>query len=737
MALISSMVLLRSADFDDFSCRHREPAADLETTARSARQRWKVGNEQSEMSTVQPDPSNLTGQVPPAPIGPAGKTIGGPDPLLVQETKTQIHGIVEEIVELSQSDVSVDEFFDEFLRHVVTALAAQGGAVWSINDSQLHLSHQINVAATGLLDDELARQRHDRLLRRVLAGGRSTLAAPHSTGTNEDEGNPTDSLLIIGVLHKGHDSNTVVEIFQRGGSGPTSQRGYLRFLTQMCDYANNFLKTKQIRNYVDREELWRELEQFIEQAHLSLDPRITSYSIANEACRVLKVDRVAVAWRRGRICRIAAISGVDSFDLRSEELKQLSELTSRVVAIRRPLWYTGSDKEIPPQIQESLHRYIDYSEAKTLGIVPLHRPGDDDQAAIAALIVESFREDDNATQLSQRINALTTHAASALSNSLEHQSLFLMPLWKAIGNWTWIARGRQLPKTLTVLLLLIATIASLFIITTDLEVEATGTLQPVYRRDVFTKVGGVVENVAVRNGDHVRRNQLLAQIVNTPLTVLIRDINGQIETIDQQLRAKEDMLLRNHRLDPDAQRRIDGEIRDLRTQQLSLHDQLALHLEQYDDLNIVSPIEGEVVSWQVERALRTRPVNIGETLMTIIDADGPWELELRLPERRLSHLTARIGRTRNNSPVPVTFVMASDPQAKYYGTVREVHRLAEQDPNEGTIVRVMVDFDRQQIAKLQYGTTVTARIECERRSLGFVIFQDLIETVHSQWLLWF
>jgi multidrug efflux pump subunit AcrA (membrane-fusion protein) len=684
---------------------------------------------------VQPNPSNPTGEIPTT--GTAGRNSGGLDPSLVQETKTEIRGIVEEIAQLSQSDVTTDVFFDRFLSHVVTALAAQGGAVWTIHDSQLDLAQQINVATTGLLDDELALQRHDRLLKRVVAAGRSTLVAPNSSGSDEEEGNPTDSLLIIGVLESGHNVNTVVEIFQRGGSGPTSQRGYLRFLAQMCDYANDFLKTKQIRKYVDREELWRELEQFIEQSHRSLDPRITSYAIANEACRALKADRVAVAWRRGRICRIAAISGVDSFDARSEELKQLSELTSRVVAIRRPLWYTGSDEEIPPQIQEYLHRYVDHSEAKVLGIVPLHRPDDDDQAAIGALIVESFSEDDNAVQLSQRSGALTAHAASALSNALEHQSLFLMPLWKVIGNSTWIARGRQLPKTLTLLLLVVGTIASLCLITTDLEIEATGILQPVHRRDVFTKVSGVVEQVAVRNGDQVHRDQLLAQIANTSLTVRIRDINGQIETIDQQLKAKEDLILRNQRLDPDAQEKIGGEIRDLRIQQLSLHDQLALHLEQHDDLNIVSPIDGEVVSWQVRRALRTRPVNTGEVLMTIVDPDGPWELELRLPERRLRHLSERISRASDDDPVTVTFVLASDPQTKYHGTVREVHRLAEQDPNEGTIVRVTVDFDRQQIAQLQYGTTATARIECDRHSLGFVLFQDLIETVHAQWLLWF
>lgn len=704
------------------------------------------------MSTTQPDSWTSLGHAPGhAPVAPnsgsehGGKSssaaaagTGGPDAALVQETKTQIRAIVHEIMQLSQSDVEVEPFFDEFLRQVVTALAADGGAVWTCEDDHFELSHQINLVNTEL-HDELVQQKHQRLLKSVAAGKRATLVPPHSSNSDDEEGNPTNSLLIMGVLQGSHHTTYVIEVFQRGTSGPTSQRGYLRFLTQMCDYANNYLKTRQIRDFVDREELWRQLEQFISHSHRSLDARATTYTIANEACRLLDVDRVAVAWRRGHICRIAAISGVDSFDPRSDEVKQLSELTSRVVAIRRTLWYTGDEDEIPPQIQESLHQYVDYSESKSLGIIPLHREGEDPQETppFAALIIESLREDDDANLLPRRSRALAPHAAAALANAREHESLFLMPLWKAIGNSTWIARGRQLPKTLVVLALLFAAVASLCFVQADLDVEANGILQPVNRRDVFAKMSGVVEHVAVRNGSSVRQNQILASLASSELTLRIRDIDGQIEKIDEQLFAKENLLLRNFQLDQDAQEKLDGEIRELRAQRVSLNDQLALHLKRSDDLNIVSPIDGEVVSWQVERTLLQRPVNVGEAMMTVVDPHGKWEIELRLPERRLSHLTDAMEAAEDGDPVLVSFVMQSDSQKKYLGTVRELNRLAEQDPQDGTIVRVTVDFDRRQIPNLQYNTTVTAQIHCDREPLGFVLFQDLIETVHARWLLWF
>lgn len=664
-------------------------------------------------------------------LGDGGKLDAG----LVHETKTQIRAIVHEIMQLSQSDIDVEPFFDEFLRQVVSALAAEGGAVWLCEDDHFQLLHQTNLAKTGLLEDEVAQQQHQRLLRSIAAGGRAMVIPPNSSSADIDEGNPTDNLLITNVVQGGRGTLYLIEVFQRGSAGPTSQRGYLRFLAQMCDYADAFLKRRQIREFADREELWRQLEQFISSSHRTLDARETAYTIANEACRVLDVDRVAVAWRRGRICRIAAISGVDTFDARSAEVKLLAELTSRVVAVRKPLWYTGSEEEIPPQIQESLHEFVDLSEAKSLGIIPLHR--DDEAEPFAALIIESLNSNVDNSLLPKRSRALAPHAAAALANSREHESLFLMPLWKAIGRATIVTRARNLPKTLFVFALVVAAAFFLCTFQTTLDVEATGVLQPVNRRDVFAKMNGVVDRVLVRNGSTVRENQLLAEMSSTELDLKIRDLNGQIDKVDQQLFVKEDLLLRNDRLDGDEQEKLDGQIRELRAQRISLQDQLTLQLKRRNDLKVVSPIDGEVVSWQVARTLQQRPVNVGEALLTVVDPDGTWEVELLLPERRLGHVTSAWREAQQRGePLQVSFVMQSDPQKKYQGQLREINPLAEPDPQLGTIIRVTVDFDRRRIPNLQYGTTVTAQIHCNEKSVAYVLFQDLIESVQARWLLW-
>ena len=73
------------------------------------------------------------------------------------------------------------------------------------------------------------------------------------------------------------------------------ERGYLRFVMQMCDLAEDFLKTRQLRLYTDRQAIWSQLEQFTRLAHSSLEPRATAYTLANEGRRLIECDRVSLA----------------------------------------------------------------------------------------------------------------------------------------------------------------------------------------------------------------------------------------------------------------------------------------------------------------------------------------------------------------------------------------------------------------------------------------------------------
>ena len=299
------------------------------------------------------------------------------DPELIEQTRQQIRQLVAEIAQLSsRAELAPEQYCAEFLPRVVTALAAVGGAFWlTEGQGRLSLAYQMNLQQTRLAEDQEGRQKHNRLLQRVLEKKEPLLVPPHSgSGGNNGEGNPTDFLLILGPVKTELEVVGLVEVFQRPDAPPPAQKGYLRFLSQMCDLAGDYFKTQQLKSLTDRQILWSRLEEFTRLIHQSLDPRETAYTLANEARRLIDCDRVSVSVRRGRRQVIEAISGQDVVNKRSNVVRLLGDLATVVAAAQESVWYCGDTSQLAPQIEDALQEYVDESHSKTVIVIPLGRP---------------------------------------------------------------------------------------------------------------------------------------------------------------------------------------------------------------------------------------------------------------------------------------------------------------------------------------------------------------------------
>jgi len=118
-----------------------------------------------------------------------------PDPSAIVQSELQIRTLLGEIAQLSKSDIPPDEFHAEFLRRVVSALGAVGGALWILDGNALALAYQINFRELRLSDGDA---KHTRLLHRLLhSPDTGTLLPPHSgTEGDQDIGNLTDYLYL-------------------------------------------------------------------------------------------------------------------------------------------------------------------------------------------------------------------------------------------------------------------------------------------------------------------------------------------------------------------------------------------------------------------------------------------------------------------------------------------------------------------------------------------------------------
>ncbi len=680
----------------------------------------------------------------------------------IEQTKQQIRGLVSEIAQLSKSDLGPEEYYPAFLQRIVSALAAIGGAVWVIRDGRrLDLAYQIKMSESLLAPDSEDATRHFGLLTRIAATGEPGLIPPQS-GTADEQGaaNPTRFLLVLAPMRSDNQVEGIVEIFQRPDAQPVTQRGYLKFLVQMCELAAEWLKTRKLRQISTRHSLWEQADHFARLVHEQLDVRETSFVIVNEGRRMIGCDRVSIGLMRGRICKIEAVSGQDTIENRSNIINYLGKLATRVVATGESLWYDGSDDELPPQVEEALDRYVDESHTKRLAILPLRRPKRTEEARenatgeadsesneaneiIGVMVVEQIESDLPEEMLRSRTDLVYEHSARALTNAVDHERIFLMPLWKTVGKSRWLFNARNLPKTVVALAALVAFTLALFLVRKDFEPSAKGILQPVVKRDVFVPVDGDVIDVKVKDRDFVKEGELLVKLRNTDLEVKYQDVVGQIQVKRSRLvsvrralfeqRAKSDLRTR----DEVERIRLSGEAEELEQELLTLDEQYRLLAKKRDMLEIRSPITGEVMmSWDVQKSLMYRPVTTGQLLLTVADPKGDWELELHMRESRGGHVRRARADKELQTRYPgagerVSYVLATDPGTNRNGKVREVKESTEVRETEGNIVKVKVDIERSELGDPHPGATVTGQVYCGRRALGYVWFHEAWEWLQT------
>jgi multidrug efflux pump subunit AcrA (membrane-fusion protein) len=666
----------------------------------------------------------------------------------IESARREIQTLAREIADLARAGLEPAQFYEALLSRLVAALGAVGGAVWVYGPtSQLELAFQINLPQRELAG-ELPALQHTQLLHETAARGETTLVPPKS-GPNSDvaAANPTGCLLLLGLLSTDAGVQGVVEIFQRAETSPVAQRGYTRFVSQMCELASDYLKERRLRDFTHKQSLWEQLESFARTAHESLEIERTSATIANEGRRLIGCDRVSVALQRGRKARLTAISGQEVFERRAQQSQLLERLVRAVIVTGESLWFTGERSELAPQVERALDAYIDVSQARFIAVLPLARettlqqseaageaepsPAEIERGeTIGALVVEQLSEELPEESLRQRVEVVARHSGTALANARQYHSLFLLPLWQALGRVQWLVSARTLPKTLLALMLIGGIVAALCLVPADFQLEAKGTLQPALRREVFASIDGVVMEVPVRHAQQVAQGDLLATMRNTDLEVQITDVMGQRESTAKQMRSIERALLGENRLSIEEQNRLSGQLLQLRQSYESLDRQLELYREKEAQLQVLSPIAGQIVTWQVRDQLARRPVRQGQILMSVADPSGPWELEVAMPEDRMGHI-AEAARS-SGEPLRVTYILATEPGVSHVGIVKEIQAAAELRGEEGNTVLLRVEIDDLTADDLRPGATATAKVDCGRRSLGYVWLHDVVAFVQRK-----
>jgi hypothetical protein len=702
-----------------------------------------------------------------------------PNVNLVEETRKQINRLFEEVARLAEVDLAPVDFYGEFLKRVLQALAAPAGAVWvRTAQGNLQLQFQINMREVGLDATEEGRASHDELLRKAVMQPQPRFLPPRSsegTGTagSPGAGNPTDFLLLLVPIIVDNQVAGLLEVWQAPDRHPNAIRGFLEFMMRMAELATRYTRNYMLRQMVGQQQLWVQLETFARQIHGSLNPIEVSYLIANEGRRLVECDRISIGLRYSRRVTVDAISGADVVEKRSNLVQLMRKLFEAVMKWGEKLVFTGvPDDTLPPNVHKALDAYLAESNSKLLVVVPLkdEREGESKRPARSGLLMECFEPNAAPEQLMARLEVIARHATPALYNAVEHRRIPFRFIWQPLAKVQEGLGGKAKAIATLVTIGVLLLVAALIVIPYPLKMDANGTILPETRAQVFSPVEGSVRQVVVHPNQQVAGKQPLILMEDVNLKMKIYQLQGEINASRQKTTALNQQINANSGATLFDRVRAESELSQEKAavagKQAELASLLTLTNSEpgkpgYFWINapvLPSGLHKDQPFWTVltsdfQENLTNRPVKPSDPLLRLGDTKGNWEIELKIPQKHIGQVLWAFEH-EGKDELDVDLLVRSEPTRVFKGKLHRNKIAGEATPNKDdnnesepvVLARVRLTGDGiadadclpiQRLDLLVTGVEVHAKVKCGLHRAGYSLFYGVWEFFYEKVVFFF
>ncbi|MEL7497976.1 MAG: HlyD family efflux transporter periplasmic adaptor subunit [Planctomycetota bacterium] len=671
-----------------------------------------------------------------------------------KEIRDEVRRTIQQLTELSRTESDFDQFCETVLANIVKITGAHGAMLWQISPVEgLELTHQF-----GKYPHQQAREitspdgdRHIgavmEVIRKKLPMGLSSEAFTGRPQVGEDPTKrpATFLMLLTPVLDRQQNCRGAIELLQRGDISPQAQEGYLRFLSQVAQLFQRWNEQQDLAKLSHNADQWQERMKFISESHRSIDPTETAYSIANEARRLLKCDRVSVGKWNGRHCKIVAISSQDRFDNRANVVRLLSNVATASVSADTPFWIIGDTDGIAPEVARKINEYLDEAHSRTLAVIPLMaRPPQlpdlemrsrrrEKAKKLGVIVLEYFDQDVLEASIEDDCKLIVEQSELALENSRKHNEIFLQPVWKRLGWLQQLLFRDHFSKTMTGLAAFAILMLLMIFLPIELRMKVEGVMQPTVRKTIFSPSLAEVDNVAVEQQEQVVSGQELMRLVDKSLEERIEILKNAVAAANNQIELVSSQLARGVD-DPIKNEELANVISFSRLKIASLQRQQQILESRRSDLILKSPIDGTVLTSRTISDFHEMPVTPGTALLTVADLDGPWQLELKIPEGRIAYVDEAFASSQGE-PLEVDFIIGTNPNLALKGQLTYISKRAIPSQEGVPEFRAIVEIDRDQLERLddelRSGAGATVRIRCGKRSLGFVCFYQVYDFLRT------
>ena len=576
------------------------------------------------------------------------------------------------------------------------------------------------------------------------------LVPPSDTLLNRDRpSNPTSELLIYAPLPIPKELGLFwLQVVQSPSGGPSSQRGYLRFVAQMADLMSDYFRSHRLRVFERDRECLTLAERTMNELATGLTPRLgiaklmktVRENARSEHAFLLRRDSSYGRWR------VVGAAGLVDIDRKADGIGQIeraSTLLHSMFGEGGSLTTTdlvGGVDERDPDLTQLINTFAitELQWIKPLMTDSNHPMRRSHKLDVAVLITWSGMDKPPSRCFEQ----------SALVSRLGLTAL-QVPWWKSallasqhdkpdrlaiVDPATWSATMKW-AVGMSILGLIMA-------FPVPIRLHATAVLVPLVQQHLHAPMDATVDKVFVVFGQSVKLGEPLLQLKSLALQEEHeRSIAGQRRN-SQRLEELEDSLLRDPKLNSTEREKLEAERSTIKSTQTPDANRIARLQSQLDSLVVRANLDGVVATWNVQESLRDRPLREGQLLMTLHESESAWQFEAALPERDAQEFRIAMAKRDNltvatltnfpQSPVPVHLLQAKQPR------IENSQQSGNGTANSTAMLRIRfeVDEDSMPTEAAVAGATARISIPIGRGPLIWALGKDFATKVWSRVQLW-
>lgn len=635
-----------------------------------------------------------------------------------------------ELARLAASGGSEGEIFQRVLARLIAATEALGGAVWLVarregQDIALKLGAAENLEVAAGAAESGQRQQVLRAATEVILSSQPLVLMPAPAGQEAVTPGVLVNLgphVIVGVpLRSGDDQLGAVQLWFPAQSDPKKLADLaLKVQALMADLGPR-LRSRQMRELGAQSRRQQQLLQMALDVTGQLDATQGARLAAAHARELLGINRISFLIREGDRWRVLGVSGQAQVDTRSEPVTRMIKLVAAeakdqpwvIVRGESPAadWYFAET-----QMQSAVLMPLrDGAEGRVLGTML-------GESVEAATFGSAGTPGDPRPPVLALAQWLADLAGRSIRAALVHQALPLGPTLAKLGHWRTEATATQKRRWLVWSLGLSALLLLGLLWPLKVKVEGDCTLLPRQRALITTESAGRVEEVLVREGVAVTKDQIIAKLDT-------KRLQSELEGTTQARKRLEAEVERQRGMGKEALARI-----ATLEAQATAETEKRLRLE-IDLSALRAPMDGVVMTKDVH--LRTGMfLQAGETLAEIATVDA-WDLRLEIAEADIAEIEEALD---EQAPREVRYLLYTQSARELTAKLESKAQISPalhpgKDGGVFSITLAKVELPAELRPLMRPGLTGRAKIELDTRTSGRVLLRKFIRWLRMRWWL--